>query len=42
MDAHLKANNLSLNQVVIEEYITDPGAEPDSTKWHTNVIYLVN
>ena len=41
MDAHLKANNLSLNQVVIEEYVTDPGAEPDSTKWHTNVIYLV-
>lgn len=41
MDARMNADGLQMNQVVIEEYITDPGKEPDSTKWHTNVVYLV-
>ena len=41
MDAHMKANNVTMNANAIEEYITDPGQEPDSMKWHTNVIYLV-
>jgi effector-binding domain-containing protein len=41
MDARIKADGVQMNQVVIEEYITDPGQEPDSTKWHTNVVYLV-
>lgn len=41
MDAYMKANNLTMNANVIEEYITDPGNEPDSTKWLTKVIYLV-
>lgn len=41
MDVRMKADSVQINQVVIEEYITDPGQEPDSTKWHTNVVYLV-
>ena len=41
MDAHMKANNLEQISPVIEEYITDPGSEPDSTKWHTRIIYLI-
>ena len=28
-------------QLVIEEYIKGPGEEKDSTKWVTNIIYLV-
>lgn len=41
MDAYMKANNLTMNANVIEEYLTDPGHEPDSTKWLTRIIYLV-
>ena len=41
MDAYMKANNLTMNLNVVEEYITDPMSEPDSTKWHTNIIYLI-
>ena len=41
LDAYMKANNLTMNTNAIEEYITDPGSEPDSTKWLTKVVYLV-
>ena len=42
MDVYLKANTGVVHHTnVIEEYITDPGSEPDSTKWLTKVIYLV-
>jgi effector-binding domain-containing protein len=41
MDAYMKANNLEQMAPVIEEYITDPGSQPDSTKWHTRIIYLI-
>ncbi len=41
MDEYMKANNLTMNMNVVEEYITDPMSEPDSTKWHTNIVYLV-
>ncbi|MBK8499358.1 MAG: SRPBCC family protein [Flavobacteriales bacterium] len=41
MDAYMKTNNLELNTNVIEEYITGPGSEPDSTKWHTTVLYYI-
>lgn len=41
MDAHMKDNGLEFNENVIEEYITDPGSEPDSTKWVTNIYYLI-
>jgi effector-binding domain-containing protein len=41
MDAYMKTNNLTQDGVMVEEYITDPGQEPDSMKWHTNIIYMV-
>ncbi len=41
MDARMKTDKVSMNANVVEEYVTDPGAEPDSTKWLTNVIYLI-
>lgn len=41
MDDYMKENGLALNEVVIEEYITDPSNEPDTSKWLTNVYYLV-
>lgn len=41
MDAYMQANDLVQGGVMLEEYITDPGQEPDSTKWHTNIIYMV-
>lgn len=46
MEAHLAMANYmkekGLTQsVVIEEYVTDPMMEKDSTKWLTNIFYLV-
>ena len=41
MDDYMKANNLENQPPVIEEYITDPGTEPDSNKWVTKITYLV-
>lgn len=41
MDVYMKANNLTQLSPVIEAYLTDPGSEPDSSKWLTKVIYLV-
>ncbi len=41
MDAYIKSTGLTHHTNVVEEYITDPGAEPDSSKWLTNVIYFV-
>ena len=41
MDAHMKEKNLLQGIPIIEEYITDPGKEPDSTKWLTNIYYPV-
>lgn len=37
----MKANGLELRDAVIEEYITDPGQEPDTAKWLTNIYYPV-
>lgn len=41
MDAYIKEKGLAHHTNVIEEYITGPTSEPDSTKWLTNIIYLV-
>ena len=41
MDAYMKEKNLLQGIPVIEEYVTDPGKEPDSTKWMTNIYYPV-
>ncbi|MBP6312421.1 MAG: SRPBCC family protein [Flavobacteriales bacterium] len=41
MDEMIKANGLTQHDVVIEEYVTDPMSEPDTSKWLTNIYYLV-
>lgn len=41
MDAMIKANSLEHYGNVIEEYVTDPTSEKDTTKWLTNIYYMV-
>jgi effector-binding domain-containing protein len=41
MDDFMHENDLTLNEVVIEEYVTDPTSEPDTSKWLTNIYYMV-
>lgn len=41
MDDFMNENGLTLNEVVFEEYITDPTTEPDTSKWLTNIFYMV-
>ena len=36
----LEADGMELNGNVLEEYVTDPGSEPDSLKWQTNITWL--
>ena len=38
---NMKENKLEQLTPVIEEYVTDPASEPDSTKWLTKVVYFV-
>ena len=41
MDEYMKEKNLLQSNPVIEEYISGPSKEKDSTKWVTNVFYRV-
>lgn len=41
MDAYMAEKKLRSIPPAIEEYVTDPGAEPDTSKWLTRVIYFV-
>lgn len=41
IDAYIKSKGLTQYGNVIEEYVTDPMAEKDTTKWLTNVYYMV-
>jgi hypothetical protein len=41
MDEYMTSNKLRNVPPVIESYLTDPGAEPDTAKWLTKVIYYV-
>lgn len=41
MDAKLKELGKTNPDMVIEEYISDPMAEPDSTKWYTKIYFFV-
>jgi effector-binding domain-containing protein len=41
MQAHASQNSLSLALTPWEFYVTDPGAEPDSTKWKTDIYYPI-
>jgi len=40
LDAHLKKLGLAFKEPVIDEYITDPNAEPDPAKWLTRITYF--
>ena len=42
LDLYLQQHKLTYKPPVIEEYITDPSNEPDSTKWLTKIYYYVN
>jgi effector-binding domain-containing protein len=41
-DTWLKANKVSATAAPFEEYVTDPGAEPDPAKWITTVWYKID
>jgi len=41
LNAHLESNNSDINGAVMEEYVTDPGTEPDPEKWLTRIVYPV-
>lgn len=41
LDAYLKEKGITPKMPIIEQYITDPGTEPDTSKWLTQIIYLV-
>ncbi len=40
MDAYMKEKGLTQN-IVLEEYVTDPMNEKDTAKWLTNIIYVL-
>lgn len=40
MDDYLKANGIKAGLPVVEEYVTDPGTEPDDSKWLTKIYYF--
>ena len=42
MDAFIKKTGVDSKSPVIEEYLTDPTTEPDTTKWLTKIYYLLN
>lgn len=41
IDAYIKEKGLTHYGNVIEEYVTDPMVEKDTTKWLTNIYYMV-
>jgi effector-binding domain-containing protein len=42
MDAYVKSTGAKIKSPVIEEYITDPESEPDSSKWLSKIYYLLD
>ena len=41
LDRYIKDKGMTQDGNVIEEYVTDPMAEPDTAKWLTNIYYQV-
>lgn len=41
MDSYIKAMDLTFNELVVEMYHTNPMMEPDSNKWHTDILYMI-
>lgn len=42
MEAYLKEKGYTSRPPAIEEYVTDPGQEPDPAKWLTQLVYFIN
>ncbi|MBK9270657.1 MAG: GyrI-like domain-containing protein [Saprospiraceae bacterium] len=42
MDYFMNTSSFTLFPPIIEEYVTNPNEEPDTTKWLTNVYYLLD
>jgi hypothetical protein len=42
LDYFVENMELKIVTPFIEEYVTDPSQEPDTSKWLTNVYYLLN
>ncbi len=40
MDTYMNEHGFTLKPPVLEEYLTDPGAEADPSKWHTRIVYF--
>jgi effector-binding domain-containing protein len=41
MGKYMADNGVEFNELVIEEYVSDPMSEKDTTKWLTNIYYMV-
>lgn len=41
IDGYLKEKNLKAKSPCLEQYITDPGSEPDTSKWLTQITYFL-
>lgn len=41
LDKYMEQNNIEAGEVAMEEYITDPMAEPDTAKWLTKVYFYI-
>ena len=41
MDDFIHENELILNDIILEEYASKPGIEPDTSKWLTHIYYLI-
>jgi len=39
MEAYLQSRQLTADVPAVEEYVTDPGAEPDTSRWLTRLYY---
>ena len=42
MDDYFKEKGLEPSRLVMEEYVTDPGDEPDTAKWLTKIYYFLD
>lgn len=40
METHIIENDLEVLGPALEEYVTDPGSEPDTSKWETHIYYF--
>ncbi|MBK9993889.1 MAG: GyrI-like domain-containing protein [Saprospiraceae bacterium] len=41
LDYLFRRNNQVIDKPIIEEYVTSPSQEPDTSKWLTNIYYLI-